>query len=88
MEGYVAEFGITVGQTLDRYANTITAVNLRTAPTTNSPIIVTIPNSYKIWAVTRFNGVGNSQTPNWVHVSARINGVKIDGFVVDWAITH
>ena len=86
MEGYVAEFGITVGQTLDRYANTITAVNLRTAPTTNSQVIVTIPNGYRIWSVTRYNGVGNSQNPNWVEIAVRINNVRYEGYVVDWAI--
>ena len=87
MEGFVAAEGITVGQTLDRYAYSKTAVNLRSGPTTNSQVLVTIPNGYKIWAVTQFNGVGNSsQNPNWVHISVRLNGVKTDGYVVDWAI--
>lgn len=88
MSGYVRDFGITVGQTLDKHSRTTTAVNLRMAPTTNSQILVTIPNGYKVWAVTRYNGIGNSPNPNWVKIAVRINDVRLEGYVVDWAITH
>jgi uncharacterized protein YgiM (DUF1202 family) len=84
-EAYVADFGVNVGgKTLDRDAETVTALNLRSGPSTAAQVWVTLPEGLPVWAMRDFSGVGTSE--KWIRVAVDYEGHKYYGFVVGWGL--
>jgi hypothetical protein len=79
-EAYIATFGVNVGCTLDRDAETNRALNLRSGPSTDAQRWVTLPEGLPVWAMSEFSGVGTSE--NWIRVAVDYEGRKYYGFVI------